>query len=290
MAKTSQRSKVFYSLIPLLLSACSGDQLKTRYLLADRLWSEEKFDAAVTEFEKIYSKDQKGQSLGYLALYRAAEIQFQQGKTEGSRLEVLSKINKLLESVKPSSDFNERLRKDLFLLKIKVLNSQLQDKSRQEAIKSLEKIFSNMNWGDLSPEENNIFLLLKASFQKEQNQYQKAIETLKEAYKKNPNERTSYEICSTYFLIAQQSSQKINKTQIELYQGVVDRIEEHLKNYPQGDYTWEAQFLLASCEEEMEQYDIAYQRYQSLLVNAKNSNVIIIKLYKLNERKKQRKS
>ncbi|MGZ6334247.1 MAG: tetratricopeptide repeat protein, partial [Bdellovibrionota bacterium] len=56
------------------LTACSVDSAKNHYVLAEKLWSDRKYQASVSEFEKVTAKDPHGK-LGLQALYRAAVTQ-----------------------------------------------------------------------------------------------------------------------------------------------------------------------------------------------------------------------
>ncbi|MGZ3687127.1 MAG: hypothetical protein ACXVBW_02430, partial [Bdellovibrionota bacterium] len=55
------------------LTACSVDSAKNHYVLAEKLWSDRKYQASVSEFEKVTAKDPHGK-LGLQALYRAAKL------------------------------------------------------------------------------------------------------------------------------------------------------------------------------------------------------------------------
>ena len=56
------------------LVACGGTGAKGEYILAEKLWHEGSYVAAATQFERAYTRDQKGQ-LGKQALFRAATTQ-----------------------------------------------------------------------------------------------------------------------------------------------------------------------------------------------------------------------
>src|SRR4051812_45961763 len=58
-------------LLGLGLSACAVDSSKNRYLLAERLWSDGKYAAAVNEFDKVAARDPQSK-LGRQALFRSA--------------------------------------------------------------------------------------------------------------------------------------------------------------------------------------------------------------------------
>ncbi len=44
----------------ILFSACTANHPKSRYLLAERLWTDGKYAAAVTEFERVSQRDPSG--------------------------------------------------------------------------------------------------------------------------------------------------------------------------------------------------------------------------------------
>ena len=55
--------------------ACSVDSAKNHYVLGEKLWSDRKYSAAVSEFEKVIAKDPRGK-LGMQATYRAGMTQY----------------------------------------------------------------------------------------------------------------------------------------------------------------------------------------------------------------------
>src|SRR3954466_2048116 len=77
---TPARIKSYFIVILVLLalsgflSACSGNSSRNHYLLAEKLWTDKNYLAAVSEFERVTAKDPNGR-LGRQALYRAASTQ-----------------------------------------------------------------------------------------------------------------------------------------------------------------------------------------------------------------------
>ncbi|MBU6375337.1 MAG: tetratricopeptide repeat protein [Bdellovibrionales bacterium] len=55
----------------LMLAGCGGSNLKTEYVLAETLWQQGSYEAAVRQFERVYQKDPKGK-LGQQSLFRSA--------------------------------------------------------------------------------------------------------------------------------------------------------------------------------------------------------------------------
>src|SRR5690348_6560405 len=54
--------------------ACTSNSARKQYLLAEKLWTDAKYAAAINEFDKVAAKDPRGK-LGLQALYRSASTQ-----------------------------------------------------------------------------------------------------------------------------------------------------------------------------------------------------------------------
>ena len=68
------RYPVFTLLACSFLLSCTPNVVKKQYLVAEKLWNEQKYSAAAVEFEKVYKEDPKGR-IGLQALFRAAMTQ-----------------------------------------------------------------------------------------------------------------------------------------------------------------------------------------------------------------------
>jgi TolA-binding protein len=65
----------FFAATLLALPSCGGSNVKTDYILAEKLWQQGSYEPAARQFERIFLKDKKGK-LGQQALYRSAMTQF----------------------------------------------------------------------------------------------------------------------------------------------------------------------------------------------------------------------
>ena len=71
-ARKAQGIKVLWVAVAIGATAsCGLNSSKSEYVMAEKLWTEGRYKAAVLEFEKVYNRDPKGK-LGRQALFRAA--------------------------------------------------------------------------------------------------------------------------------------------------------------------------------------------------------------------------
>ncbi|MEK6579584.1 MAG: tetratricopeptide repeat protein [Bdellovibrionota bacterium] len=260
----------------LLFGACSLNSAKNHYILAEKLWTDGKYAASVSEFEKVSQKDPRG-SLGIQALYRAAT-------TEAY---FLSRFN---DAVKKFKLFAEATT-DLALA--------------WEAQKQIgELLYAKMDLHDQTIEHYRD--LLKANPQVDEAaeftyriaksqfylwQFDDATKTYQELIAKYPKapqaERALYEIGVTYFTQGEQQPNKKVRGP-EIYQEAIDSFEIFLKKYPQSTLAALARFGIASCLEELDQLDAAFHAYEALKKTYPSPRVIEIKLARIRERKAQR--
>jgi TolA-binding protein len=118
-----------------------------------------------------------------------------------------------------------------------------------------------------------------------------AVETYRQLIHKFPStpwaEKAALEIGTTYFTRGEQRPGGSGPG-MESYQDAILAYQSFLKIYPKSTLADQAEFGIASCYEELDQLDAAYQLYESLLKTYPSPNVIKIKLARLQERKKQR--
>jgi tetratricopeptide (TPR) repeat protein len=84
---------IFLALVFFVLSSCTSQNPRDRFLLAERLWQEKNYSAAVTEYEKVVQKDPSS-DLGIEAAFRAATTQT---LFLNEHLGALKKLNRIVE-------------------------------------------------------------------------------------------------------------------------------------------------------------------------------------------------
>ena len=77
---------------------------------------------------------------------------------------------------------------------------------------------------------------------------------------------------------------------MESYQEATEAYQAFIKKYPQSTLVPQARFGIASCLEELDQLDAAYQAYEALKDTYPSRNVIEIKLARIRERRAGEKS
>lgn len=256
--------------------ACSVDSAKNRYVLAEKLWTDKKYAASVTEFEKVRVKDPKGK-LGQRALYRSAMTQmlFLSQYEEAER-----KFRQLIEiSTDPDTQWDAQ----------KQVGEILFSKTEHydEAIQHYEGLIKQRPDATEAPEF--IFRMAKARFYLWR--FDEAIRSYNEILKKHPTppwaEKAAFEIGITYFTRGEQRPGGRGPG-MESYQEAIDAYGRFIKNYPKSELLPQAQFGIASCLEELDQLDAAFHAYESLLSTYPSPRVIQIKLARIRERKAQR--
>jgi TolA-binding protein len=264
----------------LLLCACGANTAKKNYVLAEKLWTDKKYAAAVTEFDKVYQKDPHGK-LGLQALYRSAT-------TESIFLSEYS------EAIKRFRLFVDRRGDDADGLASlwdaeKQIGELLYSKTEQydQAIVLYEKLIKQAPTSDEVPEFQ--FRIAKSHFFLRQ--FDQAVQKYQEIESKFPQsplaEDAAYEIGLTQFTRGEQHPGGAGPG-MGSYQTAIESYQRFIKKYPASPRTPEARFGIASCLEELDQIDAAYLIYQSLLSTYPAPKVIQIKLVRLRERKAQR--
>ena len=249
------------------------DSAKSRYLLAEKLWFEGKYAAAVGEFERVISKDPHSK-WGLQALFRSATTQ----------MFFLSQYEEALKKFKVFSETGQDARsvweakKQMGEIYFAHLERYEQAASHYRAL-----LISRPDSED-SPEfmfriGRSYFFLWK---------FKEAIHTYQEIIDKFPDsnwaEKAWLEMGITYFT----QGGRQNSQGSEAYQEAIDIYEKFLRRYPKSQWVPQAKFGIAACLEEMDQLDAAYYRYRDLVSSYPSPEIIQIKLKRISERKQQR--
>jgi TolA-binding protein len=258
------------------LSACTIDSPKSRYILAERLWTDQNYGASVTEFEKVIAKDPHG-ALGLQALFRAAMTQT---IYLGQHAAAVEKFHRYIERAdEPESVWEAQ----------KQIGEVLFAKTEQyDAAIRHYRILLKMK---PAPAEAAEFLYRIGRSHFFLYQFEAAIQAYQELLKrfsKDPHaEIASLEIGHSHFTKA--GLTEVRSTQgVESYQEAMDAFQEFIRKYPQSPKVSEANFGIASCLEAMDQLDEAYHAYEALRGKYPSPQVIEIKLVRIRERKEQR--
>lgn len=259
-----------------LALGCGVKGSKKHFILAEKLWSDGKYSAAVAEFEKVTAQDPHGK-LGIQALFRAATTE----TLFLSRYDDAIRKYKLFAELSGDTSQAWEARKqigEIFFSK--------QENYHQAVLHYLQLINQKPNSPEI-PEfyyrvgKSRFFLRL----------FQDALHVYSEISKKFPQtvwaEKALYETGVTYFTQGEQHPEESGPG-TESYQEAIDAFQKFLKEYPKSSLVPEAKFGIASCLEELDQLDAAYHAYEALKETYPSPKVIQIKLARIKERKAQR--
>jgi len=262
---------VVFGMLLGLGSGCSINSAKNRYVLAEKLWSDGRYAAAVVEFDKVYAKDTKGK-LGLQALFRAAT-------TEMLYLAQYEDSIRKFKAYEEGAGQNEQsweAERDI--------GEILYSKTEQydQAILHYQNMIRRRPMSPENPEllyrigRSEFFLW----------RFDEALDTYRELIKKNHDspwaEKALFEIGVTYFTRGEQRAGS------ESYQDASDAYQRFITQYPKSELVPQAKFGIASSLEEMDQLDAAYHLYQDLLTSYPSPSVIQIKLARIHQRQSQR--
>lgn len=266
--------KKYWIILFLFSLNCSVDSARNHYVLAEKLWTDKKYNAAISEFEKVTSKDPKGK-LGLQALYRAATTQTLFLK------QYVEAIQKFKTFVQQSSDspsvWDAQLQiGDILFTKIDQYN---------EAVSHYERLLQIYPQAAEVPEF--LFRIAKSHFylfhfEDSIRNYQKIIARFPDS---SWAEQASFEIGSTYFTQgAKQPEGKSSAT----YQRAMEAYEKFMREYPKSTWVVQARFGIASCLEELDRVEEALSLFSALEKSYPSPNVIQIKKIRIKERMAQK--
>ncbi len=262
------------------LSACSLENTKSRYLQAENLWRQGKHEASVVEFDRVYRKDPKGQ-IGLQALFRS-------GITEALFLrrapEALRKLQLYLETGPDEEQRYEaaRLIADLHFSTLE---------HYEQAIASFQKLIALRPRG--ADVAEYLFKIGKAHFFLWK--FEDALALYGEVQRRHPEstwaEQATFERGVVLFTQGRErapASGLPDSGSRNPFAQAISEFQAFLTRYPQSSRRLEAEFNIAQCREEMDQLDLAYSEYLSLLPRYPQPEIIQVKLGRISERRQQK--
>lgn len=261
-------------------SGCTSNSIKKQYLLAEKLWADGKYASAVLEFDKVSAKDSKGK-LGTQALYRSATTQmlFLSQYAEAER-----KFKAYTEAPGGEAEMAWDAQKQIG--EILFAKTDQYDRAIQHYATLLK----------LRPETTEVpefrYRIAKSHFFLWH--FDDAVLTYRQIIAKHPGttwaEKAAYEIGVTYFTRGERKdgTKDRDKPGGEAFQEAIEAFQGFVKQYPSSTLVPQAKFGVASCLEELDQLDAAYDAYESLKTTYPSPKVIAIKLARIREREAQR--
>jgi TolA-binding protein len=257
-----------------LTSGCSVDSAKNHYVLAEKLWADGRYQAAVVEFGKVVKKDPSG-PLGLQALIRSATTERLFLKNQRGALSKFQQYLRLAGDSKDSLAIERQVGDLLF--------EELGEYG--ESIQHYEAMLARHPADPQRPEylfrvARSYFFLWK---------FPEAVAAYKKILKEYPgtvwSERAAFEIGLTYFTSGgHRAGDRPIAESSQAYSKALSAYEAFLSAYPKSPLASRALYGIASCYEEMDQLDLAYKKYQEILPSYPSPNVIRIKLARIQER------
>lgn len=258
-------------------SACTSQNPRDRFLLAEKLWQEKKYSAAVSEYEKVTQKDPSS-DLGIKAALRAATTQT---LFLNEHLSALRKLNRIIETNRESPlahDAHKQIGEILF--------QRLEQ--YEQAIQHYERML------DLYPEDPSkdeyTYRIGKAQFHLLR--FEDSIRTFRIVVEKYRGsewaKRARFEIGVSEQTKGHQLQQKEAKLAAEAFRGATKEFSEFIRTYPNDPLVLEAKFEIGNCFEEMDQVDAAYKSFEEIRDLYPNRSVVELKLRRIAERRNQK--
>ncbi len=261
-----------------VLNGCSVDSASNHYLLAEKLWTDRKYSAAVAEFEKVIAKDPRSK-LGQQASYRAAMTQY-------------LFLSQYSDAIRKFKNFIENST-DLQL----IWNAQLQigeilfSKLDQfdQAIQHYQALLKSNSTAPEAPEF--YYRIGKSQFYLFQ--FKDAVNTYSELIRRFPHskwaEKADFEIGVTHFTRGEHRSDTADDGKAA-YELAKQNYEKFIKHYPKSELVPQAHFGIASCLEELDRLDDAFDAFQELKKNYPSPQVVEVKLSRIQQRLARRNS
>lgn len=265
-----RRKLVVAALLLLTAASCGLSSAKKRYVLAEKLWTEGNYPAAVSEFEKVYVRDPRGK-LGRQALYRAAMTEAYFLSQYADAVKKFGTFAQLTDDPVAAWDAQKQIGEILF---------SKMDQHKQ-AIQHYEALYKMKPDSPEAPMFR--FRIAKSHFFIWE--FDEAVKEYQEILRDYPHtdwaEKSAFEIGVSYSTRGERSGK-------DSYQDAIDAYQDFLKKYPKSELVPEAKFGIANSLEEMDQLDAAYHAYEELRSTYPSPKVIEIKLVRIRERKAQR--
>jgi TolA-binding protein len=260
----------------LLCSACTVSAAKKHYVLAESLWNEGKYAPAVAEFEKVSAKDPQGK-LGLQALYRAATTQMLFLAQYGDAM------RKFASYADSSADEKAAWEAERAIGEILFTKTEQYDR----AISHYNRLLRRRPDALEAPE----FLFRVGKSQFFLWQFDESIATYRDLIQRFPQstwaERAAFEIGVNDYTRGEQHPGGRGPG-MESYERAMEAYRGFLKSYPRSELAPQARFGIASCLEELDKLDDAFEAYEQLRATYPSPKVVEIKLARIRERMAQR--
>ncbi len=258
-------------------TGCTSQNPRDRFLLAERLWQEKNYSAAVAEYEKVTQKDPSSE-LGIKAALRAAMTQT---LFLNENLGALRKLNRIIELNRESPLAHEAYKQigEILFLRLE---------QYEQAIQHYERMI------ELYPEDPSkdeyTYRIGKAQFHLLH--FEDSIRTFRIVVDKYHGsewaKRARFEIGVSEQTKGHQLQQKEARLANDSFREAVKEFTAFSQTYPTDPLTLEAKFEIGNCYEEMDQVDAAYKAFEEIRALYPNRTVVEMKLRRISERRNQK--
>ena len=253
-------------------TGCAVDSAKNHYILAEKLWGDRNYSAAVAEFEKVINKDPRG-VLGQQALYRAAMTQS-------------LFLNQYSDAVLKLRRFSQNNSDAVATHSAQVQIGELLYSHLEQYDQAISHYRSLLKSDPLFPESPSfLYRVGKSHFFLFQ--FNDALQAYAEVIAKFPTslwaEKSYFELGMTYFTRGESQLEGSSRGGLD-FQRAIEAFQKLIRLFPKSGLVPEARFGIASCKEELDQLDVAYRMYAELKTSFPSPQVIEIKLNRIRER------
>ena len=257
--------------------ACTSQNPRDRFMLAERLWQEKNYAAAVTEYEKVVQKDPSS-DLGIEAAYRAATTQT---LFLNDHLGALKKLNRIIEV-----NHGHRLAHPANKLIGEILFTKLEQ--YEGAIQHYEKMLEN----DPNDPDRDEYTYLIGKAQFHLLRFDDSIQTFILVVAKYPNTESAKLARFAIGISEQTKGHQLQSKETRLAQDsfklAVTNYTDFIRLYPKDPLVLDAKFEIGNSLEELDQVDAAYGKFEEILEKYPNRNVVEMKLKRIRDRKSQK--
>ncbi|MGE4232122.1 MAG: tetratricopeptide repeat protein [Bacteriovoracia bacterium] len=251
------KSLVWLLLLSIGLLACNPQAEKNKYILAERLFGDRKYDAAVSEFQKIIENNPRS-PLAQQALFRVGIIQYLYLEKYSDAVKSLRQFTLLSQNGDAVYEAEKNIG-EIYFSKIEDFRSSLDQYKR-----ILDKYPES--------KEKDFFLFRIAKSYYGFLDFDNAIQTYERIKKETPKSplvlEASYQIGNTYY------TRGDCDTAIKVFREVV-------KEKPSAQQAVFSQFGIANCYEEQQKYQEAIDQYEQIVDKHPSKNVVLRKIQKL---------
>lgn len=248
-----------------LLLSCNIQGGRSHYILAERLFADQKYSAAIQEFKKVFDNDPKS-AIAQQALFRMGIIQYLYLNDYVEAVKNFRQYAFLSQDTKQVYEAEKHIGEILF--------------SKMEDYKASIEQYHRLIGKYPDSEEQDFFLYRMAKSYYHILKFEESVATFRRLIKERPQsilvEESLYQIGNALYTKGD-------------YEAAIDTFEEVLVRYPKGKYGIYAQFGIATCYEELEQLDEAFTVYNRIKDVYPSKNVVELKLKRVKDRRASRK-